>query len=57
MPVVYERGAFRNYGGGSFAVKEEDWYKIYLKWAATGRIKQAERPCHTNDWVGRIYLK
>ena len=56
MPVTYWRGAFRNYGGGSFAVKLEDWEEIYLKWATTGRIKQAERPCHTNNYIGRIYL-
>jgi len=51
------RGRWVNFdSGGSFAVKLEDWDEVYLKWAATRRIKQAERPCHSNGWVGRIYL-
>ena len=58
MAVTEYRGRFVNFNsGGSFAVKQVDWEEVYLKWAATGRIKQAERPCHYNGWVGRIYLQ
>ena len=56
MPVMEYRGSFRNYSGGSFAVRQEEWEEIVARWAPTGRIRQLERPCHYNGWVGRIYL-
>ena len=56
MPVMEYRGTVWNSTGGSFAVKMEEWDEIVARWAPTGRIRQLERPCHSNGWVGRIYL-
>ena len=58
MAVTYWRGRFVNFNsGGSFAVKLKEWDEVVSKWSPTGRIKQLERPCHSNGWVGRIYLR
>ena len=57
MAVTEYRGRFVNFNsGGSFAVKLEDWDEIVAKWGPTRRIRQLECPCHSNGWVGRIYL-
>jgi len=59
MPVTFVHGSFKNHGEGPYPIRvtERDWLAAIARWQ--GRIAEGmpmEQPCHTNDWVGRIWV-